>query len=76
MPYKTNVDLPDSVKNHLPEHAQSIYREAFNHAHEEYKNPSKRRDHDTPLEEICHKVAWSAVKKGYVKKEDGNWHSI
>jgi cation transport regulator len=31
MPYTVNADLPDSVRHHLPEHAQSIYREAFNH---------------------------------------------
>ncbi|MFV9857184.1 ChaB family protein [Rickettsia sibirica] len=31
MPYKNNNDLPDSVKNHLPNHAKDIYREAFNH---------------------------------------------
>lgn len=33
MPYRTNDALPDSVKAHLPEHAQDIYREAFNHAY-------------------------------------------
>ena len=32
MPYPTNADLPPSVRSHLPEHAQEIYREAFNHA--------------------------------------------
>ena len=33
MPYPTNADLPRSVQAHLPEHAQDIYREAFNHAY-------------------------------------------
>jgi cation transport regulator len=28
--YKTNSDLPDSVTDNLPKHAQDIYREAFN----------------------------------------------
>lgn len=74
MPYKTNRDLPDSVKNHLPSAAQDIYREAFNHAHDEYKDKNKRRDPEESLEEISHKVAWSAVKKKYKKGEDGNWH--
>jgi cation transport regulator len=32
MPYRDNDDLPDSVRRHLPPHAQDIYREAFNHA--------------------------------------------
>ena len=33
MPYGVNADLPPSVRSHLPEHAQDIYREAFNHAY-------------------------------------------
>ena len=32
MPYRANGDLPPAVRNHLPDHAQDIYREAFNHA--------------------------------------------
>ena len=31
MPYQEKIDLPP-VRNHLPAHAQDIYREAFNHA--------------------------------------------
>jgi len=73
MPYATNQDLPDSVKKHLPVHAQDIYREAFNHAFEEYKTPSKRKGR-VSREETSHKVAWAAVKKKYQKSPDGNWH--
>jgi cation transport regulator len=69
MPYQTNKDLPESVKNHLPEHAQDIYREAFNNAWDEYKDPEKRRG-DISREEVSHKVAWAAVKEKYVKKDD------
>ena len=29
MPYDRNDDLPQAVRNHLPERAQNIYREAF-----------------------------------------------
>lgn len=73
MPYQSNQALPDSVKNHLPKAAQDIYREAFNHAYEEYKHPKKRHDPAESLEEVSHRVAWSAVKKKYVKNPDGNW---
>lgn len=73
MPYKNNLDLPDAVKKHLPEHAQDIYREAFNHAYDEYKDPKRRYD-DSSREEVAHKVAWSAVKNKYAKDEDsGRW---
>ncbi|NDE18844.1 MAG: cation transport regulator ChaB, partial [Alphaproteobacteria bacterium] len=44
MPYLTNDDLPKKVKDHLPAHAQDIYRAAFNHAWEQYKSTKNRRD--------------------------------
>jgi cation transport regulator len=60
MPYREISDLPDSVKNRLPHHAQEIYIAAFNNAWEEYASREDR-------EVVAHKVAWSAVKKQYVK---------
>lgn len=68
MPYTTIEELPSSVKNHLPKHAQEIYKEAFNHAWDQYKDPSERRE-DASREETAHKVAWSAVKQKYEKSE-------
>lgn len=64
MPYSTNDDLPAPVRQHLPEHAQDIYREAFNHAWQEYAG-------DPRHEEIAHRVAWAAVKRLYVKTDEG-----
>ncbi|KAB8144588.1 cation transporter [Chloroflexia bacterium SDU3-3] len=64
MPYKTERDLPESVRDHLPKHAQEIYRAAFNSAWDEY-------NHD---EERAHRVAWAAVKHSYEKDEaSGDW---
>lgn len=73
MPYKTNKELPDNVKSVLPEHAQDIYKEAYNSAFEQYKDPSDRSG-DSSREETAHSVAWSAVKSKYKKGDDGNWH--
>lgn len=39
MPYQTRADLPAAVKQALPEHAQDIFKEAFNHAIQEYQDP-------------------------------------
>jgi len=64
MPYLTNDDLPMPVRQHLPEHAQDIFREAFNHAWQEYAG-------DPRHEEIAHRVAWAAVKRAYVKTGEG-----
>ncbi len=72
MPYEKNEELPESVKKNLPTHAQNIYRESFNHAQEEYKDPDKRKNPHDSLEEISHRVEWNAVKKKYIKDEDGN----
>jgi cation transport regulator len=73
MPYKNELELPASVRNNLPEHAQKIYLEAFNNAWDEYKNPEDRLG-DASREETAHKVAWSAVKKSYEKDEkSGIW---
>ena len=61
MPYKSNADLPDNVTNVLPKHAQDIFREAFNSAYDEYKDPEDRRG-DADREETARRVAWAAVK--------------
>lgn len=73
MPYKSTSELPDSVKSALPDHAQDIYKEAFNSAYDEYKDADERRD-DASREETAHKVAWSAVKRSYEKGADDKWH--
>lgn len=66
MPYQNNAELPGSVTKHLPEHAQDIYRSAFNATWDEYKSPNKRDTEET-REQVSHKVAWAAVKKKYIK---------
>lgn len=71
MPYNRNSELPDSVKDNLPKQAQDIYREAYNSAWDEYDDPESRRG-DASREETAHRVAWSAVKSKYEKK-DGDW---
>lgn len=60
MPYEINADLPASVRQHLPDHAQDIYREAFNHAYAAHQG-------DVRQEEAAHRIAWAAVKRTYVK---------
>ena len=65
MPYLTNSDLPASVRDHLPAHAQDIYRAAFNHAFDAHSTDPRR-------EEAAHRIAWAAVKRTYVK-EGGVW---
>jgi cation transport regulator len=72
MPYKNNNQLPDQVKNALPEDAQTIYRAAYNNAYDEYKDSDDRKG-DASREEVSHKVAWAAVKNVYKKSDKENW---
>jgi len=76
MPYNQVSDLPASVRNHLPEHAQEIFIKAFNNARQEYKD-SDRRMGGASQEETAYRVAWAAVKKTYMKDEiTGQWKRI
>jgi cation transport regulator len=72
MPYESNDELPDQVKDNLPKHAEDIYKEAYNNAWDEYKDPEDRKG-DSSREEVSHRVAWAAVKNKYEKDDDGDW---
>lgn len=64
MPYERISDLPGSVRDNLPTHAQEIYRAAYNNAWEEYHHEEER----------ARRVAWAAVKEKYEKDEKtGKW---
>jgi cation transport regulator len=69
MAYDSVKDLPKPVRDNLPKGAQEIYKEAFNSAWKQYDEPEERRG-DASREEVAHKVAWTAVKKKYQKKDD------
>ncbi|MFI5015383.1 MAG: ChaB family protein [Hyphomicrobiales bacterium] len=60
MPYATNADLPVPVRHSLPEHAQDIFRAAFNAAFQAHASDPRR-------EEAARRIAWGAVKRSYEK---------
>ncbi len=72
MPYDRNTDLPENVRNVLPEHAREMYRKAFNNAWDQYEDPAKRQAGRT-REETAHAVAWSAVEHEYKKDVQRKW---
>jgi len=64
MPYKSNDDLPEGVRNALPAEAQNIWREVFNATIE--KKPDD--------EDAARQAAWGAVKNaGFEKGENDKW---
>ena len=60
MPYQTNADLPDGVKDNLPTEAQSVYRTVYN-------------ENEDKGESGAAKIAWTAVKNGWERGDDGKW---
>jgi cation transport regulator len=64
MPYTSIDQLPDPVRNTLPQHAQRIFVEAFNSA---YAHLKPGQD-----EVPAFKIGWAAVKKTY-EKVNGRW---
>jgi cation transport regulator len=70
MPFQSLEDLPLSLKSHLPAHAQEIFRAAFNTAWATYATSSPHE-----REELCHRIAWSAVKKKY-RKLGNSWVTL
>jgi len=62
MPYATNADLLDAIRDELPDDAQTIYREEWNAAYEKYGGDKSK----------AIRLSWTAVKKEY-EETDGNW---
>jgi len=63
MPYRSNAELPPGLQRRLPVHAQDVYRATFNHVFATHS-------HDPRREEAARRIAWAAVKRGYVKCGD------
>ena len=63
MPYQSNSELPEMVRESLPEHGQNIYREAFNSAWDEYKDPSERRGTASKKKRLLTKLHGAQLKK-------------
>jgi cation transport regulator len=72
MPYRSNNELPPSVRDNLPGEAERIYKEAFNNAEKQYRDPQNRRDPEESKDAVAAKVAWSAVKRKF-KKQGDTW---
>jgi cation transport regulator len=65
--FKEITELPDAVREVLPEKAQEVYREAYNRASE----PSAVIPHaavEHSPDALAHKAAWQAVKKLYYRR--------
>ncbi|MBW4427085.1 MAG: ChaB family protein [Nostoc desertorum CM1-VF14] len=62
MPDQTINELPDDIREQLPEHAQQIFAAALSAAQS-----------DGMSEEGAREVAWNSVKNKYEPGDDGKW---
>jgi cation transport regulator len=62
MYYEDAEQLPDSIREFLPEHAQEDYLTAFNNAFEEEENGQR-----------AHEIAWRAVEDKYQDEDQHQW---
>ncbi|MBD2343243.1 ChaB family protein [Anabaena subtropica] len=63
MTYKQISDLPQEIRDQLPEHCQQIFCAAFNAAQSDGLSEEGARD-----------VAWNSVRNEYEQGKDGKWH--
>src|SRR5690606_31728071 len=68
MPYATNKELPEPIRNVLPEDAQTLFRNVVNSVLE--SNPND--------EELAFAIAWSALKDAGWEKDPstGKWKKV
>ncbi|MBD2296748.1 ChaB family protein [Anabaena sphaerica FACHB-251] len=63
MPYSKIEELPQDIKDRLPQHAQQIFVAAFNAAKS-----------DGMIENDALEVAWNSVHNEFEPDSEGNWH--
>lgn len=71
--YTQISDLPQSIREELPESAQELYRVAYNRALEKYQAKDDKSTDDASLTEAAHNLAWRKVQEEYQKDEQGHW---
>jgi len=70
--YENVEELPDSLRDRLPEEAQAVYLEAYNRSWEMYDEESGG---DMGQESVANRDGWAAVRREFYKHEDtGTWY--
>ncbi|BAT55937.1 hypothetical protein NOS3756_49310 [Nostoc sp. NIES-3756] len=62
MPYQQVNELPQEIRDQLPEHGQNIFLAAFNAAQSDGMSEEGARD-----------VAWNSVRMEYEPGKEGQW---
>jgi cation transport regulator len=73
MRYENKSDLPPTIRDVLPEHAQELYLQAYQKAWDEYEKGHGYLSRDGS----AHQRGWTAVQHEYVQDQGtGEWHRM
>jgi cation transport regulator len=73
MRYENKSELPPTIRDILPEHAQDLYLQAYQKAWDEYEEGQGYLSRDT----MAHQQGYTAVRHEYVQDQGtGKWHLI
>lgn len=70
--YKSIKELPPSVRTHLPQSAQELYRATYNRNWE--KLAAGKTTDTEQIEAEAHEAARLAVKAEFHQDDEGRWH--
>jgi cation transport regulator len=75
MMHDTTIDLPDSIRQGLPEEAQEVYRKAYAASWDTYSELTISTTAGLDRGAIAHRDAWDAVLKEFEQDSyTGQWH--
>lgn len=75
MIYNAVTDLPKAIREELPDHAQEIYRAAYNLTVEEHLASNPNHD-EQELQTIANQAAWQRVQMEYHRDDTGKWRRV
>lgn len=71
MTYETIEDIPDTLREALPEEAQKLYLDAYQGAWEGY---DEKMGGEMDRDSVAHRQGMYAVHQEYVQHDDGKWY--
>ncbi len=72
MVYESKSDLPDTLREILPEEAQESYLQAYRASYENYE---ESQGGELDRESVAHRDAWAMMKRDFVEDEEtGKWY--
>ena len=74
MEYETKSDLPETLREVLPDNAQEIFLQAYQEAWADYEEGERG---EMSRSTVANQHAWAALKNQYIQdKKSGTWYGL